>query len=166
MSENYMEDMAKEYNKMLKDVDLEKATRAISDARVNPIVDKNDLARRIRGAQGNNVLGTGIDIVEEQIAYIDNLLCMAHTRIKYKTISYLRSLKNSVLRRLKALSSNDTFVASHSEPLFCCTQTQIINTLVSLQIDLFEALDTIALTSNINEILMLENRATALIALI
>lgn len=162
MSEDYMEEMAKEYNKVLKNIDLDKAASSITNARSVPA--QSDLARRIRDARGENLIKKAIDILELQISYIDSLLAQSCLRVRHKTISYIRSLKYASLRRLNSLLSEDTYIPSHTEPLFGCNGQQIISALISLQIDLFQVLDTISLSTNINDILALENRATAFIA--
>lgn len=162
MSEEYIEDMAREYNKVLKEVDFDKVSGAIAGAKLQPV--QSDLSRRIRDARGETLIKNAIDIIELQLAYIDSLLAQNPSRIRYKLASYLRSLKFASLRRLNALLSQNTFVPSHSRPICGCTQTQIINTLLSLQIDLFQVLDTIALSTDIQEVLALECRAMSIIA--
>ncbi|MGI6214082.1 MAG: hypothetical protein ACOYIQ_06015 [Christensenellales bacterium] len=162
MSEDYMEEMAREYNKALKDVDLNRVSSALADTRLNGA--ESDLARRIRDARGGNLIKSATEIIELQIAYIDSLLGQSTGRTRHKVISYLRSLKFASLRRLNNLLSMDAFIPSHSEPLFGYTQPQIISALASLQVDLFQVLDTIAASTEINDILALENRAMSFIA--
>jgi len=165
MAENYMEDMAKEYNKMLKDVDLTKAGKVISDS-LAPAIAQSDLTKRIRDVQGTSLINQAKDIINTQLAYIDCLLCQALGRTRYKILSYLRSIKYTTLRKLNQLLSQDTLIPAHADPIVGCSQASIINTLISLQIDLFQILDAIANTTNIDDIIMLENRAMSLIALL
>ncbi len=162
MSEEYIEDMAREYNKVLKEVDFDKVSGAIASAKLQPV--QSDLSRRIRDARGETLIKKAIDIIELQLAYIDSLLAQNPSRIRYKLASYLRSLKFASLRRLNGLLSQNIFVPSHSRPICGCTPTQIINMLLSLQIDLFQVLDTIALSTDIQEVQALECRAMSIIA--
>ncbi len=162
MSGDYIEDMAREYNNVLKGVDLNKVSSAIADAKAKPA--QSDLARRIRDARGDTLLRKAIDIEEEQIAYLDSFLAQNPSRIRYKIASYLRSLKFAALRKLNSLASQDNFIPSHSRPISGCTASQIVNALISLQIDLFQVLDTIAQNTDIDDLLALEARAMSIIA--
>ncbi|GEM_PF-1474422 len=162
MSEDYIEDMAREYNNALKGVDLQKVSSAIADAKAKPV--QSDLMRRIRDARGDTLVKKAIDIVELQIAYIDSFLAQNPGRTRYKIASYLRSLKFASLRMLNSLASQDNFIPSHSRPICGCSPSQIVSALISLQIDLFQVLDTIAQNTDIDNLLALENRAMSIIA--
>lgn len=165
MADNYMEEMAKEYNRALKDVDLDKAAKAVGSSH-SPVSVQNDLAKRIKDAQGSSLVSQAIEIVEMQIAYIDNLLSLSQNRTRYKAASYLRSIKFTTLRKLNMLLSSDLMIPAHSEAIGGCSYHQITNLLISSQIDLFEVLDRIAPSANINDILGLENRAMGVIGVL
>ncbi len=137
-----VERMAREYNRSLADYNR------ISDSAAN-LIEKIIL------------------LIENQLDIIDCLLCCPQSRHCRKILNYLKNLKKASIIALNRLLNRGEYIPLYRNPDRIRDCQNAFHRLVDIQIDIFILLDRLSLIKeNLTNILILETRAMALIAVI
>ncbi len=136
-----IEKMAREYNKSLSNYNISNSSTSILE--------------RI------------ILISEDQLEIINYLLCFFQTRQTSKVLNYLKTLKtSSIISMNRLLEQGDYIPPFRNSERTIGVQASYLK-LVDMQIDVFILLDKLfQTTDNLQNILILENRAMSIISVI